>query len=279
VGSVVASELLARKQPVTVLLRDRAKASDWEARGARVHLCSLLDADSLVPALQRADGFFALQPPSFEPGLLAKQAALAHGVASAVAQAKVPQVVLLSSLGSHLESGTGPIQGLYHFERALRESGTRLTALRSSYFQENVAHALWPARNAGIFVSIAPSPDEAFPRVATKDVGHLAAATLLSPPAESGVVNVLGPAYSNRQVAQRLGIALGKELKLVEVPRQGWVAGLTQSGMLPEHAELYAEMYDALDRGVLVPAEGAEHQGCTPIEQTLQTCIDQPTSR
>ena len=270
VGSVVASELLRLEKPVTVLLHQETHAEAWRARGARVTVGRLEDVGFVTEALRGATGFFALQPPNYAvPDFASAQRELANGLGTAVQQSGVPHVVLLSSLGAHLESGTGPIQGLYHFEQALGRSAPVLSALRSSYFQENVMHALGPARGAGIFISMAPGPDEPFPRIAVADVARFAASALVSPPASSQVVNLLGPAYSNREVAKHLGAALGVDLKFLEVPREGWIPGMLKAGLPESAARLLAEMNDALAKGWLVPEAGRNHQATTPLDVTL----------
>ena len=52
-------------------------------------------------------------------------------------------------------------------------------------FGDNVLGLACPARQAGIFPSFFPASDVAFPTVATRDVGRLAARCLVTPPARS----------------------------------------------------------------------------------------------
>src|SRR5207244_661733 len=106
-------------------------------------------------------------------------------------------------------AGTGPIKGLHYLENALRATGAKVTAIRASYFQENLGQNLGPARQAGIFPSFL-SADYPIPQIATPDIGKVAAESLLAPKNE--VIDLLGPLYSQRQVAEKLGKALGKPL-------------------------------------------------------------------
>ena len=57
VGSVVAEQLLAEKQPLKVIVRDTAKAAAWSKRGAEVALGSLEDQTFLTTALRGAKAF------------------------------------------------------------------------------------------------------------------------------------------------------------------------------------------------------------------------------
>lgn len=275
VGSVVARELLAANQPVTVLLRDARDAVGWERRGARVRLGTLQDAASLASSLAGAKAAFLLQPPSYaEPDFLGRQLALAQSVEQALRESAVPHVVLLSSVGAHLASGTGPIQGLHGLEAAIRRSGTTLSAFRACYFQENVRNALGPARSAGIFPVLAPGPEQSFPQISCLDVSRFIALAMQTarPPAHE-VVDLVGPTYSHAQVASALGRALGKELRATPLPRAAWVPALQKSGLSAEMAGLLAEMNDAHAKGWLVGTGDRTLQGTTPIEVTIDHII------
>jgi uncharacterized protein YbjT (DUF2867 family) len=269
VGSVAANQLLEKGKKVKVIVREAKKGVAWSKRGAEVAVGELQDRAFLTTALKGATGFFTLLPPKYDaPDFFAFQKQTADVIAGAVKDAGVPHVVLLSSVGADLPAGTGPIKGLHYAENALRKTGTTLSAIRAGYFQENVANSLVPARQASIFPSLL-DPDYAFPQIATPDIGKLVAESLLSPPAKSEVVDLVGPLYSQRQVAEKLGKALGKPLNVITVPREGWVPGLVQAGFSKDLAELFAEMNDAFAKGLVSPKGDRTVQGTTPFEDTL----------
>jgi uncharacterized protein YbjT (DUF2867 family) len=109
--------------------------------------------------------------------------------------------------------------------------------------------------------------------IATRDIGAVAAEALLSPPPTSEVIDLEGPAYTERQVAEKLGAALGKPLQVVNIPRPAWVDSLVETG-LPRHiAELIAELYDADQRGILQPRGDRRVHGRTPIDETLRNLV------
>ena len=105
--------------------------------------------------------------------------------------------------------------------------------------------------------------------MATQDIGHLAAKLLKSPPARAEVVDLVGPAYSARQLAEKLGKALGKTLPVVDIPPAGHVAALTQAGVPPQVAEAFAEMYAGFAAGLLTPKGDRTIQATTPIDEVL----------
>jgi uncharacterized protein YbjT (DUF2867 family) len=270
VGSVVASRLLAAGKRVTVLVRDREKGSQWLARGAELAVGDLNDPAFVSRALQGAQGFFTLLPPDYAAeDIFASQRAFSDSIAAGVHAVGVPHVVLLSSLGAELPSGTGPIKGLHYFEERLGETGAIVTALRAAYFQENAATAVSPAKESGIFPNFGDRDDLAWPMIAAKDIGEEAARALLNPPAASEVVDVLGPEYAALDVASALGRALGKELKIVNIPQPQWVRTLREAGVPPSAADALAELHAALTSGILQPHGDRVVRATTTIHETI----------
>lgn len=268
VGSVVAQTLLAAGREVRVLVRSASKGERWARLGADVAVGDLADADFVGRAVDGASGFFVLQPPEYVDGFLERQQRLASAVARGVATGKPGKVVLLSSLGAHLPNGTGPIQGLYGLERALRESGTPLTSFRACYFQDNIKNLLPVVRHTKTLPVFAPAPDRAFPQIASEELGRIIAEGLLNPTADE-VLDVLGPLTSHRDVASALGLALEANIEIVEVPRAGWTGALLKAGRSPEIAGLFVEMYEALLRGDLMPTSPVQIRATTPLPPTL----------
>jgi len=274
VGSVVAEQLLAKGQKVKVIVRDAQKGAAWSKKGAEVAVGALGDEAFLTGALKGATGFFTLLPPNYAaPDFYADQRQTAASIGAAVKASGVGHVVILSSVGADLAEGNGPIKGLHHLENAIRAAGAKLTAIRAGYFQENVANSLAPAKGMGIFPNFAPSADYPMPMIATRDIGALAAESLLSPPAKSENVDLHGPAYSIRQVAEKLGAALGKTLQIVDIPEAGWVSAMTQGGMPAHVAEVYAEMYKGFATGLIAPKGDRMAQGKTTLDEVIKTLV------
>jgi uncharacterized protein YbjT (DUF2867 family) len=271
VGSVVADRLLDANKPVRAIVRDRAKAGRLASRGADIAVGDLGDAAFLAGVLRRTSGFFTLIPPDYTAlDLFASQRRIADAVASAVRDSGVPHVVLLSSMGAELPTGTGPIKGLRYFEERLGDTGTTLTALRAAYFQENAASALVPARRDGIFPNFGHRDDQPIAMVATRDVGEQAARSLMDPPRSSEVISLAGASYTARDVASSLGAALGKRLTVVNIPQTQWVSTLRDAGLSQSGAEALAEMYVALAQGLIVPRGDRIIGATTPIEETMR---------
>ncbi len=274
VGSVAAKELLAAGKPVKVLVRDSQKGLAWSKQGAEVAVASLENQEELTRALRGASAFFVLLPPNpTAPDFYGWQRETAAKIGAAVKASAVPHTVLLSSIGADLDAGNGPVKGLFHLENALRASGTTLTAIRAGFFQENIVGSIGAAKHAGIYPSFAPSQDLEMPMIATRDIGKLVAAELLRKPDKHEIIDLHGPAYSARQLAGKIGAALGKAINVVEIPPAGHVAALVQAGIPQQMAESYAEMYAGFGTGKIVPKGDRFVQGTTAIDEILPQLV------
>ncbi len=273
VGSIAAKDLLSKGKPVKVIVRDATKGAAWSKQGAEVAVGSLDDQAFLTSALKGAQALFTLLPPPeySAPDFYAAQRKRADGIAAAVKASGVPYVVMLSSIGADLAEGTGPIKGLHYLENALRGTGTKLAALRAGAFQENVGQSLGAAKQAGIFPNFMGSPDYAFPMIATKDIGTLAAELLLVSPPKNETVDLQGPSYSTNQVAEKLGAALGKKLQRVDIPPAGHVDALVKAGVPKPFADAYAEMYAGFGSGKIATKGDRLVQGKTTLDDTIKT--------
>ena len=271
VGSVVAAELLEAGSEVTVLARDESKAAHWAERGATIRRADLSDRAGLTAALDGSEGLFTLLP--FDPTGIDQdghQHRLIDAIAGAVSDARVPHVAMLSSVGADLPDGTGPIRWLHDLEQRLRATGTVLTAVRSSHFQEKLAELLGAVHGAGVYPVFRNTADVPIPMVATRDVGAVLARALLARPKTSEVIDVVGPAYTEREVAERVAAVLGRQVEVVTVPQPGWAGSLIEAGLSPAAAELIAEMYGADERNLLAPRGDRAVHGETPIEHTIR---------
>jgi uncharacterized protein YbjT (DUF2867 family) len=274
VGKVLAEELLGQGQKVRVLVRSTEKGAAWSKQGAEVSVGSLDDQALLTGALKGAKGFFTLLPPNYEAtDFFATQKKTADVIGAAVRASGVPHVVMLSSIGANHAAGTGPIKGLHYLENVLRATSVTLSAIRAGSFQENVGMSIAPAKQAGIFPNFLASADFPVPLIATKDIAALALKLLLHNPGKSEVIDLVGPAYSNREVAEKLGAALGKKLQVVDIPPAGAVDALMKGGLPKSLAELFAEMYDAANKGLLMPAGDRLEHGATKLDDTIRQVV------
>ncbi len=268
-GSVVAEKLLAAGEAVRVVVRDAAKGSAWKAKGAEVAVADLTDAKALAAALHGADGVYALVPPNYaNDDLLGAQRTVIDAYAAALEIAKPKHVVLLSSIGAQHEKGTGPIQGLHYAEKRLSRLPLALTAIRASYFQENLASVLPLAKAQGI-LPVMFTPGKKVAMVATEDIGAVAAEALRKGPAAAGVIELAGPEdYDTAAITDITAKTLGKAVQRIDVPKEGIVPALTQAGLPGGVAALFEEMIGAINRDY-VAFVGEPRRGKIPAATTI----------
>ena len=272
IGSVVAHELLAAGHQVRAIVRSADKAKALATLGAELLLGELSDVDLLTRALRGADGAFLLQPPPphDSPDVRAFQDRVTQAEAAAVTESGIPHVVMLSSWGAEKPAGTGPIVGLHVLEEALKKTGAITTMLRAGAFTENLLTMLPAAQHQSVLPNFFP-PELKLATIATRDIAAVAVRSLLSPPAATQIVYVLGAhEYSAVDQAAYLSKKLGKEVKLVNVPVSGVSGAIQQGGMGASMANLLQEMYEGATKGLLGVEPGYRvEKGDTTLEQAL----------
>jgi uncharacterized protein YbjT (DUF2867 family) len=271
VGSVVASELLAKGHKVRAVVRNVEKGKALASHGAELVAGELSDLGLLTRTMRGADGVFLLLPPANDaPDVRALQDRVAQVQAAAVADSGIRHVVLLSSWGAEKPSGTGPIVGLHVLEEALKKTGAISTFVRAGSFTENLLAVLPAAQHQSILPNFFP-PEYKVPTIATRDIAAVVARSLLSPPAATEVVYVLGThEYSAIDQAAYLSKKLGKEIKLLNLPVSAASAAIQQGGVGASMANLLQEMYEGATKGLLGVEPGHRvEKGTTTLEQAL----------
>jgi uncharacterized protein YbjT (DUF2867 family) len=278
VGSVAAETLLSQGKPVRVIMRDAAKGAAWKAKGAEVAIADLNDEAALARALEGVAGAFVLLPPS--QSIASEQpieanAQLARSIAAAVKAAKLPHVVLLSSVGAQHPDGTGPIKTLHYAEKQLAATGAAVTAVRAAYFQENWGAALG-ALAQGILPTFVPKAFR-YQQVATKDIGRTVASALVEGGARGALtaIELAGPRdYTGDDVAAALSTITGKTIAAVDAPLDAVVPTFTSFGLPTAVALLYREMYEGIANGRVAPEAGNRTvRGSVEIGETLAALL------
>ncbi|MEO8047892.1 MAG: NmrA family NAD(P)-binding protein, partial [Nitrospirota bacterium] len=205
-GGVVADTLLARKQPVRIVVRSADKGVAWKAKGAEIAVASLDDVSSLTNVFEGAKGVYLLVPPNYAAtAWLADQRARMDRAAEAVQRSAIGHVVFLSSVGGHIPEGTGPIRAARYGEQALGAVAKNLTILRPCYFMDNWAPVVGAAKGEGVLPTFIV-PQAMVPMISTRDIGRMGAEQLMVGGKGKQIVELAGPEeYSPDQVAAALG--------------------------------------------------------------------------
>lgn len=255
-GSVVAETLLARKQPVRVVVRSAEQGLSWQAKGAESAVASLDDVPALTKALRGAQGLYLLVPPNYGASAwLKEQRQRMDHAAEAVKSSGISHVVFLSSVGSQVPEGTGPIRAARYGEQKMGTVVQNLTILRPCYFMENWASGIGMAKGQGILPTFI-APQAKIPMISTRDIGRVGAEQLIAGGKGAKIIELAGPEeYSPSEAAAVLSQIFGKSVSTQHVPLSAVVPTFTSFGFSAEAAKLFEEMYTSFSKGAI----GYEH--------------------
>lgn len=275
-GKVIANTLLEQGKKVRVVVRSAEKGAAWKAKGAEVAVADLGDAQALKNAFEGAEAAYLMIPPNMAADdFAAYQRATGEALVAAVAQSRIARVVLLSSIGAHLPSGTGPIAALGVVERALAKLPVSATFLRPAYFMENLASG-FAALEHGIYPTF-HKPDQKFDMVATRDIALLAVDLLVHPRSKPGApatVELTGPEPTSiNDLAALLSKQVGKPIAAQASPLEAMVPALMGFGFKPSLAAAYQEMTSAMHTGTLKFEHPTPTRGATSLAAYLPALL------
>lgn len=275
-GRPAAESLLDKGDKVRVIGRDVKKLEPLIARGAEPFVAGVQDADAMTRAFQDADAVYLIIPQALHrDDFRDYQERISDAYAKAVATARVPYAVTLSSIGAQHASGTGPIVGLHNLEHKLNDiPGLNVLHIRAGYFMENLLQNVGPIKSMG-FMPGGESGDTPVPMIATKDIGRYAAERLHARDfSGTSAQDLLGQRdLSIKEVAGLIGKAIGKpNLHYMHVPFMVLEPALVKMGLPKSSAALIIEMWKAGKEGLVAPTEPRSMKNTTPttIEEFVE---------
>jgi uncharacterized protein YbjT (DUF2867 family) len=273
VGGATARALLKAGKKVRGIVRDKARASGWQAAGAELAVADVHDVGSLEKAMLDVAGAFIMIPPNFapKPGYPETKAIVAT-LRQAVATAKPPKAVYLSSVGAQHDHGLGLITQLHILEQELGSLPVPNAFIRAAWVMENFQWDIASAQEKARIDSYLSPLNRAIPMVATDDIGRQAAACLQQQWQGNRYVEIEGPRrYSPSDAAIVFSRHLKREVQATTVPRERWTALFEQEGMPSDCTKPRIEMLDGFNSGFIDFAkEGTEHvSGKTTLDELL----------
>jgi len=236
-GSFIANEFAQRREPVRILVRDRAKATALE----KVPTVEIVEGDmskpsSLGPALDGVDRVFMISSSLMD--MVETQSAFID----ASKAAGVRHVIKFSGLDARPET-TFPF-GLMHkqIEDHLESSGLAWTHLRpTGFMQEYLREAPSIMNDSAFYLALGDVP---LNPVDLADVGKVGFFLLRDGGHEGERLNMTGPeALTMAEMADRISRSIGRPVRYVPVSRADRRQALIAHGIPPEFA-------DALDSQV-----------------------------
>jgi uncharacterized protein YbjT (DUF2867 family) len=242
VGNAVLGELAGRSIAVRALTRDTAKL-DKSDRNLASHVeivqGDLTDSESVRAALQGVEAVFLAS--SFSPQMIVLHTKLL----SAARAAGVKRIVQLSGIGANSEICCArALRWLGELEKLAQGSGLQVTCLRPTFFMQNLLEFGSSVAQQGLIAG--PFRDIHWTWVDARDVGAVAAAALLDESHAGATYTVTGAeSLTYAQVAERLGTALEKPVRYVDITANETRGRLQAAGMSPVMIEATLELWDA----------------------------------
>ena len=257
ISKPLTKELVQKGHHVTVISSNKERQKDIEALRAEAAIGSLEDVDFLVATFSGADALYCMVPPNnyfdLNLDLVAYYRRLGNNYAQAIKQSGIKRVVNLSSIGAHLDQGSGILLGAHNVEQILNElsSDVAITHLRPCSFYYNLYAYVETIKKEGL-IAANYGADDTIPWVSPIDIAAAIAEEIVTPLIGRKVRYVSSEELTGNESASVLGKAIGKpDLKWIMISNAQMLSDLEAAGMNPQIAAGLVEMYASLHSGVL----------------------------
>jgi uncharacterized protein YbjT (DUF2867 family) len=250
-GKPITEGLLKAGHTVTVVTSKVENTAKIEALGAKAAVGDVQDGAFITEAFAGADAVYLMIPPKWDvTDWRGYQNEVGDNYIAAIRANDIRFVVLLSSVGAHKGSGTGPVDGLYDMEQKLKTvEGLNVKVLRPSYFMQNLFSMIGMVKGAGIMGS--NFGDDKIVLVHTDDIAAVALDELLRLDFTGTQIRyIASDERTGAEIARVLGEAIGKpETPWIVFSDEQNTGGMLQAGLNNEVATQYTELGLALRDG------------------------------
>lgn len=253
ISKPLTTNLTVQGHDVTVVSSNHDKADQIKALGATPAIGSVTDEEFLTGIFKQADLVYLMVPNDFSTNDMRNHSkTIGQHYINAVKKAGVKKVVLLSSIGAHLEKGTGPIAGLHDVEQIFRsEDGLDLLILRPAYFYNNFYANIDMIKHANI-IGGNYRANQPMVMVDPQDIAAVAAREIHSGFTGISTLYIASDKRTLGEVATQIGRTIEKsDLPWVEFTDEQSFEGMVGAGLPAEIAKNYVEMGTAIRTGVL----------------------------
>ncbi len=253
ISKPLAKQLIAAGHQVTIVSSNADKTAAIEALGATAAIGSIADAAFLTKAFTGADAVYTMIPPNFGASNYRQYVGgSAKNYAEAIKKAGVTRVVNLSSIGAHLNEGTGQISGVHDAEIILNGlENVAVKHLRAGFFYVNFFSNIDMIKKLGFFGSNYDSNTRLI-MVHPEDIATAVAEEIQQPFTGKSVRYITSDECTTGEAATVLGNSIGKpDLQWVEFTDEQALNGMLQAGLPPEISKNFVEMGTAIRSGIL----------------------------
>jgi uncharacterized protein YbjT (DUF2867 family) len=267
-GRQIAEILLANGQKVRALGHSSERLQPLIEKGAEAFVADVLDTEAMVRAYTGVKAAYILIPPNVAAtDVRAYQDHVVESLATAIENAGVKHVIILSSVGADHSKGMGIVGGLHDLEERFNElKDVNVLAIRATFFMENYMGQIRTIKKTGMMISVQKS-DLPMPLIASRDVAQFVAERLLKLDfSGKSVRELLGPGETTmKELATAIGKAIGREdLEYVQTSYDDAKQALINAGISPSTARGYVELARAFNEGTWRPTEKRSPSNTTP---------------
>ncbi|RWY55552.1 NmrA family NAD(P)-binding protein [Mucilaginibacter gilvus] len=257
ISAPLTKELVQKGHAVTVISSKAEKQSEIETLGAAAAIGSLEDVEFLKATFTGADAVYTMVPPAnyFDHSLdlLAYYRRLGSNYAAAIKQAGVKHVVNLSTIGAHLEKGSGILTGAHDVEGIINElpADVSITHIRPTSFYYNLFAYAHTIKTENRIVTNYGAGD-IIPWVSPADIAAAVAEEIVATGNGRKIRYVASEELTGAESASILGEAMGKpDLRWDLISSEEALDALLKTGMNPRIAAGLVEMFGSLHTGLL----------------------------
>jgi len=257
ISKPLTENLIRQGHEVTLISSNPDKKAEITTLGANPTIGSLEDLKFLTHAFTEAEAVYTMVPPNnyFDHSLdlLAYYRRLGGNYARAIAQSGVKRVVNLSTIGAHLEQGSGILIGAHDIEHMLNDLSPEIaiTHMRPTSFYYNLYGYLDMIKTEGL-IAVNYGAEALIPWVSPTDIAAAIAEEIATPLVGRKIRYVASEELTGNEVARILGAAIEKpDLSWVIVSDEQTQQDLEAIGMNPNIAAGLVEMYASLHNGLL----------------------------
>lgn len=250
-------ELVQKGHAVTVVSSKSEKQKNIEVLGAAAAIGSLEDVEFLTETFSGADSVYCMVPPGnyFDPGLdiMAHYRRMGNNYAAAIKKSGVKHVVNLSTIGAHLEKGSGILLGAHDLQQILDmlPDDVAIAHIRPTSFHYNLYGYVDMIKKHGV-IAANYGEEDVIPWVSPIDIAAVVAQELVTPLVGRKVRYVVSEELTANETARILGEAIGKpDLRWILISDQETLNALQAIGMNKQIAAGLVEMYAGLHSGLL----------------------------
>jgi uncharacterized protein YbjT (DUF2867 family) len=253
ISKPLATQLVKEGHQVTVVSSSPDKAEAIKTLGATPAIGSVDDVAFLTEAFKGADAIYTMVPNNFGAANYRQYiGGVGENYAEAIKAAGVTKVVNLSSIGAHIDGGTGPISGIHDVEQTYKQlDGVAIKHLRPAFFYTNLLANIDMIKHLG-FLGANYGDNSRLVLVHPNDIAEVAAEELQNDFSGTSIRYIASAESTTNQIASVLGAAIGKpDLKWVDFTDEQALQGIQQAGLPAEIARNYVEMGTAVKSAIL----------------------------